>query len=108
MQIEFLHTAPTDLAKSRIDAARSGIEQAKGQENAKVRKAAEEFEAIFISQMITPMFETVETDGLMGGGHAEGIYRSMMVDAFGREMAAKGGIGIADSVYRELIKLQEQ
>jgi Rod binding domain-containing protein len=57
--------------------------------------------------MLTPMFETVSTDGIMGGGQAEGMYRSMMVEEFGKSIVKNGGIGIADNVYREILKMQE-
>ena len=72
-----------------------------------VRETAEQFEAVFLSQMLTPMFETVGTDGLFGGGPGEQIYRSLMVEEYGKAIARSGGIGIADQVEREILKLQE-
>lgn len=74
---------------------------------AQLRSAAEEFEAIFISQMLGPIFDSVETDDLFGGGSAEGIYKSMFVDEVGKSAAKNGGLGIADRVYADLIRLQE-
>jgi Rod binding domain-containing protein len=53
------------------------------------------------------MFNTIPTDGFMGGGHAESVYRGMMVDEMGKSMARAGGVGIADAVYREMLKMQE-
>ena len=80
----------------------------KGQRDPKaVRHAAEEFEAVFISQMLAPMFETVNTDELFGGGPGADIYRSMMVEEYGKTIARAGGLGIADAVQRELLALQE-
>lgn len=72
-----------------------------------LRQTAEDFEAVFLGQMLKPMFETVSTDGMFSGGHAEEVYRGMMVDEVGKSIAKNGGLGIADSVYRELLKLQE-
>jgi len=72
-----------------------------------LRKVAEDFEAVFISQMLAPMFQGLETDGLFGGGHAETVWRSMMVDEMGKAVAANGGIGVADSVHAHLLRLQE-
>ena len=71
------------------------------------RRVAEEFEAVFIAQMLTPMFETLETDGLFGGGPGAEIYRSMMVEEYSKTIARAGGLGIADAVQRELLGLQE-
>ncbi len=72
-----------------------------------VRRAAEEFEAVFISQMLAPMFEGLETDELFGGGPGEDIYRSILVEEYGKAIARSGGIGIADTVQREILRLQE-
>lgn len=69
--------------------------------------AAQEFEAVFLTQMMTPVFESLPTDGLMGGGSGEQMYRSLMVQEYGKAMAKAGGVGVADAVLREIIKLQE-
>ncbi len=71
------------------------------------RKAAEDFEAFFLSQMVGTMFSGLKTDGPFGGGFSETIYRSMMAEEYGKVMARRGGVGIADSVQREILKLQE-
>lgn len=73
----------------------------------KLRETAEEFEAVFLSQMLKPMFEGIETDGPFGGGQAEGMWRSLMVDEYGKSIAKSGGIGIAESVMSEMLRLQE-
>lgn len=72
-----------------------------------VDATARDFEAVFISQMFEQMFADVKTDGLGGGGSGERIFRSMMVQEIGRQMANQGGMGLADTVKRELIALQE-
>lgn len=73
----------------------------------KAREKAEEFEAVFLAQMIGYMFDGIETDGLFGGGHGENMFRSMMFQEFGKVLARAGGVGIADSVQREILKVQE-
>jgi Rod binding domain-containing protein len=69
--------------------------------------AARDFEAVFIAQMFEQMFEGVKTDGPMGGGSGERIFRSLMIQEIGRQIAGQGGIGLADNVKRELLALQE-
>jgi len=84
------------------------LEKQAGLANAKdVDKAAKEFEAVFITQMIQQMYEGVEVNKDFGGGHAEKIFRSMMFDEYGKVMANAGGIGVAQQVKNELIKIQE-
>lgn len=77
------------------------------QSAAQARRAAEEFEAFFLSQTVDAMFAGVETDGPFGGGHAEQMFRSLLSQEYGKSMARGGGVGIADQVYREILKTQE-
>lgn len=72
----------------------------------KAAMAAQEFEAVFISQMLTPMFEGIEPDGIFGGGTSENIYKSMMIEEYGKMIAANGGLGVADGVQAEIIQMQ--
>ncbi len=71
------------------------------------RAAAESFEALFLSQMLSQMTAGLKTDGPFGGGFSETIYRSMLNEQYGATLAARGGVGIADAVYREMLKYQE-
>jgi Rod binding domain-containing protein len=70
-------------------------------------EAAEQFEAVFISQMLRPMFDTIPENQLLGGGRGEKVWKDMMVEEYGKIIAHKGGLGIADAVKKELIKAQE-
>lgn len=74
---------------------------------AAAKKAGQAFEAVFISQMLGQMFEGISTDGPFGGGQGEAMFRSLMIDEYGKQMAAQGGIGLADAVTKELLKHQE-
>ena len=71
------------------------------------KRVAQEFEALFLSEMLAPVFESTDTDGLFGGGEGEKIFRSMMVQEYGKAIAQSGGVGIADAVQREILKMQE-
>lgn len=70
--------------------------------------AAQDFESQFISSMFQSMFKGLKTDETFGGGQGEEMFRSLLVDQYSQEMAKSGGIGLADTVYSEIIKLQEQ
>jgi peptidoglycan hydrolase FlgJ len=72
-----------------------------------VDAAARDFEAVFISQMFEQMWAGVKTDGPGGGGTGESIFRSLMIQDIGRQLASQGGIGLADSVKREMLAMQE-
>ncbi len=76
-------------------------------QDARTRAAAEEFEAVFLAEMLGPIFDGLESGGLFGGGPGERIYRSLMVREYAAAIARSDGIGIADAVQREILKLQE-
>lgn len=72
----------------------------------RAKDAAQKFEAQVLSVMLQQMFAGLSTDGPFGGGEGEEMFRSVLTEAMGKEMAKTGGIGIADSVQREILKLQ--
>ena len=78
--------------------------QIKNYEEAKA--AAQDFEAFFLSRMSESMFEGVSTEGIFGGGHAEKIYRSMLLNEYGKIMAKSGTVGVAYFVMDSILQLQ--
>jgi flagellar protein FlgJ len=75
---------------------------------AKIAKAAKDFEAMALGQLLAPMFDTVDTaHSAFGGGEAEAAWRPMWVDAIGKQIAAHGGLGIAAPVFAALLHTQE-
>lgn len=73
----------------------------------KAAAAAQDFEAVYLTQMMERMFDGLGEGGLLGAGAGGSAYRSMLADEYGKTIAASGGIGIADQVRRELIAIQQ-
>ena len=69
-------------------------------------KTAQEFEATFIEQMTKLMLESVPTDDQFSGGHGEEMFRGVLAEKLGGEIAKRGGIGLAPIVLDQIIKLQ--
>ncbi|MBM3524682.1 MAG: hypothetical protein FJX57_17185 [Alphaproteobacteria bacterium] len=67
-----------------------------------------QFEQMFLSQMLAPMFEGLGTDGLFGGGSGERMFRSFQIDTYAQAISRRGGVGIAERVAREILSLQEK
>ena len=72
----------------------------------RIEESARDFEAVFISEMMKPMFEGIKTDGLFQGGKGEEIFRSIMLQEYGKEIASLDVIGIQTQVKNKLIELQ--
>lgn len=77
-----------------------------GADEARIRQTAQEFEAGFLAQMLRPMFEGLSTEAPFGGGHAEETWRGFMIDEMGKQISRSGGIGLADQVMAEMIRMQ--
>lgn len=71
------------------------------------RKAAEEFEAVFLTTMLEGMFTGLKAEAPFGGGETEKTYRSLMVTEYAKQISQNGGLGMADQITRDLIALQE-
>jgi Rod binding domain-containing protein len=75
---------------------------------AKLAKAAQDFEAMAIGELLKPMFDTVDTaNSFFGGGSGEEAWRPMLVQEIARQIAAQGGLGLAQPVYDAMLRMQE-
>lgn len=70
-------------------------------------RVGRQFEQMFLSQMLAPIFETIRTDGPFGGGHGERMMRSFQVDSYAQSLVARGGIGLAPRIANEILRMQE-
>lgn len=75
----------------------------------KAQEVGKKFEAMFLSQMLQHMFTGIDAEnGLFGGGHAEAMFRPMLIDEYAKMISNRaGGIGLADKVATALLKHQE-
>ena len=78
-----------------------------GASRAEIAKTAQEFEAVFLGEMSKLMLESVELGDEFSGGHAEQIFRGVLAEKLGAEIAKRGGVGLAPSVMEQMIKMQE-
>ena len=72
------------------------------EEERKLRKISQEFEAIFLSFMLKGMRKSVPEGGVLSHGAGHDLYRQMFDEEIGRSLARSGGIGLSDVIYREL------
>jgi Rod binding domain-containing protein len=70
--------------------------------SSRLYKVSQEFEAIFIKQMLNVMRKSVSKTGLMDGGMAEEIFEDMLYDEYAQKMAETGSFAIADMIYKQL------
>lgn len=109
--------AVNDLALKRFEQKATALAGTKvptslDKEKAKLKEAAQEFEAIFTQQLLEAMDKTIERDaeGFLNGGSAEETFRSMMYENIARTIshgpASKGfsgGLGLAKHIYEQAV-----
>lgn len=74
----------------------------------KDKAAAKEFEAMFLSEMFNHMFEGVDVDPMFGGGSGEKMFRSLLIQEYGKKMSQGKSIGISDQIQKFMLQTQEQ
>jgi Rod binding domain-containing protein len=79
------------------------------QTRAQIEKSAQDFTAVALGEMLSPMFDTMQTDGgSFGGGQGEAAWRPMFVQEIAKSLAGNGGLGITDIVSQAMLKMQEE
>lgn len=74
---------------------------------AAAKKAADQYESVFVSEFLGSMFEGISTDGPFGGGQGEQMFRSLMLDEYGKQLESRGGFGLSKAIMRTLLSHQE-
>ena len=71
------------------------------------KSASQSFEAVFLFEVLQSMYADVKPGFFGGGGSSEKIHQSMLNEEVAKAVSSQGGIGIADAIYREIIKTQQ-
>lgn len=75
---------------------------------ARAAKAARDFEAMAIGQLLQPMFDTVDLSKTpFGGGAGEEAFKPMMVTEMAKAVAAHGGLGLSAPILAQMLRTQE-
>lgn len=72
------------------------------QDQEKLKKACEDFEAIFVNMLLKSMKNTVDEGGLTKKSHAREMFESMLDEEMASSIAKGKGIGIAEILYDSL------
>ena len=99
-----LQAAQTDTTQ----ASKAVKKAAQSKEMEKIEHAAQDFEAVFLAEMMKPMFEGISTEPPFGGGKGEEVFRSMLLQEYGKLVAQTGGVGLADHVKEQMIQMQNK
>jgi Rod binding domain-containing protein len=68
----------------------------------RIAQKARELESVMLGQLVQLMFQGVQEDGAFGGGSAEGQWKDLLAQEYGKAIANAGGVGLAVQIEREL------
>lgn len=94
-----------ESASFPIPAPTPAAKPAAPQADAVTAEKAQEFEAMFLGQMVDEMLSTVDV-GSFGGGHAEETWRSFLSNAIGESIAEQNSTGIARTIETAMQRYQ--
>ncbi|PIQ28600.1 hypothetical protein COW36_12490 [bacterium (Candidatus Blackallbacteria) CG17_big_fil_post_rev_8_21_14_2_50_48_46] len=79
--------------------------QAASPEQARLKKAVHEFEALFMTQVLQEMRKTIPEGGLLAGGSAgpQRMYESMSDEQLGYSLSQGRGTGLSQALLRQLL-----
>ncbi len=88
MQLNYLKTIPNtkDISEDRT-----------------LRDAANDFEAIFVQQMLKTMRETSLDSNFIPKSEGEKYFRSMLDEHYSKLAAKSGSLGLGEMIYKQLI-----
>ena len=72
------------------------------------KKVSQEFEGIFVGMMMKSMRSTVPEDKLLGGGHGEEVFRSLLDQEYANASVKRGGLGLAKQIEKEILKQESR
>ncbi len=74
----------------------------------RAHEVAADFESVYVADAFKAMFKDVSVDPLSGkSDNSNEPWRDMMIDEYAKDFVKKGGIGVADGIAAQLIKIQE-
>jgi Rod binding domain-containing protein len=73
-----------------------------GDEAAQLRKAARDFESVFVAQVLKQMRETVHKEELFHGGPGEDLFEGLLDEEISKRIAGQGSMGVGELLYRDL------
>ncbi|HUI71804.1 MAG TPA: rod-binding protein [Spirochaetia bacterium] len=71
--------------------------------NSELYKASQDFESLFIKQMLDVMRKTIHRENdLLNGGLSQDVFEGMLYDEYAKKMAQTAGFGLAETIYRQV------
>jgi flagellar protein FlgJ len=97
-------SAFSQLAETKMDRLQKQAESGEYKDDAELKKLAQQFESIFMNQLMKSMRATLPKDGLLSSFSVD-MYESMFDQEVAGEMSKGQGMGLADVLYTQLSRM---
>ncbi len=99
---------PLDTTKFQVPPVDGpGFSKVTVNKDSKLYKACEDFQSIFIKQMLDAMRKTIDhSDDLLKRSQGQSIFEDMLYDQYAKNMSQVGGFGLAKVMYQQMDYLQ--
>ena len=92
--------------QSAIQQSGSNLQTPRVSNAEEAKRAAIEFEGVFLAQLINSMMgESTKTE--FDGGAGEDAFKGILHEEYAKVFAEAGGIGLAEPLAREMLRYQE-
>jgi len=86
-----------------IVSSKNHFSNQQGEQNSKLKKACEDFEAVFLNMMWN-LSKSDSNEKLFNGGTGEHMFKSVLHEEYSSRMSKTGQTGLSDLIYRDLSK----
>lgn len=109
MEFNSMHSLPVDTLRSESEAGYLSMlcqrdPSMRGADNAeKLKRVSEQFEAVFVRQILKEMRDSVLKSTLFGDGMAGQTFQEMYDDHLAESITKAGGLGLGKVLYESLV-----
>jgi peptidoglycan hydrolase FlgJ len=94
---------------SRLEGNLKSVQNATGEkQKGELQKAAQDFEAVFMTYLLKVMRETIDESGLLEEGFGKSLYTEMFDQELSLSMSRRGALGISNLIYQNLTSKDAQ
>jgi Rod binding domain-containing protein len=95
------------VSQAQAQAAAQATSQKAAMSTAQIMNTAHDFESVFATQMMTPMFEGLEVNPMFGGGKGEEMFRTVLLDEYGKQIGQNDSLNMVNQLASAMLKAQE-
>jgi flagellar protein FlgJ len=109
--VQALQMLPMQRLQKNLEGVQSlakAVEGRKPMQHTELEKAATQFEALLVGEMVKSMWATVPSEGILSGSNEEEMYRDMFNDALAQNIAEGPGLGIKRVVMEDMQRLEDR